>query len=90
MIRILIYTFIILVMCFGVFVFTGWIFHIRQVIRKGLFPSGKATMFDVRKLIMEGEKELAIRLYQKIYLTNLQQSKEAVEELERSINEKNS
>jgi len=46
---------------------------------------GKATMFDVRHLLMEGEKELAIGLYCEIFHTTPAKAKKDIEELERSL-----
>ncbi len=79
----------ILMICFAVFMQTYWIWWINQARRRGLYPDkGKATMFDVRRLLIEGEKPLAIRLYAQIFKTNYRQAKKAVDELERSIQKK--
>ena len=62
------------------------IWHINLARRKGLFPKkGKATLFDVKKLIEQGEKELAIILYCEIFSTTNKNASRAVEELERNI-----
>jgi hypothetical protein len=54
--------------------------------RRGKLPQrGKATMFDVRHLLMEGEKELAIQVYCEIFQTTPIKAKKDVEELERSL-----
>lgn len=54
--------------------------------RNGKLPvKGKATMFDVRHLLMEGEKELAIQLYCEIFRINETKAKKDVEELQRSL-----
>ena len=45
----------------------------------------KATMFDVRHLLMEGEKELAIRIYSDIFSVSLLKARKDVEELQRSL-----
>lgn len=59
--------------------------------RRGLVPPpGKATMFDVRRLLLKREKGLAIRLYREIFKSNYEEAKKAVEELERSIQQKDS
>jgi len=42
-------------------------------------------MFDVRHLLMEGEKELAIGLYCEIFHTTPAKAKKDIEELERSL-----
>ena len=54
--------------------------------RRGKLPQkGKATMFDVRHLLMEGEKELAIQVYCEIFQTTPIKAKKDIEELERSL-----
>jgi hypothetical protein len=54
--------------------------------RRGkLPPKGRATMFDVRHLLMEGEKELAIQVYCEIFQTTPLKAKKDVEDLERSL-----
>ena len=47
-------------------------------------------MFDVRRLILKGEKELAIRVYREIFKSNYSRAQKAVEDLEKSIQEKKS
>ena len=83
--------FIILLVCFLVFLRTYWIWALNQARRRGLLPEkGKLTMFDVRRLTIKGEEELAIRVYCQIFKTSYKEGKKAVEELKRSIQEKNS
>ena len=54
--------------------------------RRGkLPPRGRATMFDVRHLLMEGEKDLAIQVYCEIFPTTPLKAKKDVEDLERSL-----
>ena len=54
--------------------------------RNGKLPAkGRATMFDVRHLLMEGEKELAIQVYCEIFQTTPTKAKKEVEDLERSL-----
>jgi hypothetical protein len=54
--------------------------------RRGKLPKkGRATMFDVRHLLMEGEKELATQIYCEIFSVNLTKAKKDVEELQRSL-----
>lgn len=45
----------------------------------------KLTMFDVRQLLIKGEKDLAIKVYCEIFKTDPEEACRAVEELERSI-----
>ena len=85
-----IYVFVIVSMCFFVFSSSRWIWSVNQARRKGLYPNkGKPTMFDVRRLIQAGHKDLAIRLYCQIFSTHFKEAKKAIEELERSIQTKN-
>lgn len=88
---ILIDTLIIIAMCAGIFFYGRWVWLLSIARRKGLYPeAGKGTMFDVRRLIIQGEKELAVRLYAEIFRTNNKEAQKAVEDLERSILQKNS
>jgi len=75
---IFLYITLIILVCVLVFLSAnrGWFFMHRK---------GKATMFDVRYLLMEGEKELAIQLYCEIFHTIPTKAKKDIEELERSL-----
>ncbi len=53
--------------------------------RSKLPRRGKATMFDVRHLLMEGEKDLAVQVYCEIFQTTPLKAKKDIEELERSL-----
>ena len=81
-------SFIILSLCFCILMQTYWIWSINQARRKGLYPQGNPTMFDVRRLIIEGEKKLAVRLYAELFKTNSHEARKSVEELEKGIQEK--
>ncbi len=48
-------------------------------------PKGRATMFDVRHLLMEGEKDLAVEVYCEIFNTTPHKAKKDIEELQRSL-----
>ena len=86
----IVYTFIITSICFAFFLYARWLWSINQARRNGLYPDkGKATLFDVRRLILKKEKSLAIRVYSEIYGTSFKKAKKAVEEIEKSIQEKN-
>ncbi len=64
-----------------------WLIHLAK--RKGIpLEKGKTTLFDVRRLILQNEYELAIWLYRHIYNVNERDAQKAVKELERSIQEK--
>ena len=81
--------FFILCVCMGIMAQTYWIWSIHQARQRGLYPDKtKATMFHVRHLIIEGEKFWAIRVYADIFKINHREAKKAIDELERSIQEK--
>jgi len=65
-----------------------WLINLAK--RKGFNPKkDKPTMFHVRELILQDEKELAIQMYCQIFKVNRTQAKREVENLEKSIKEKN-
>ena len=65
-------------------VYHAW--TIREARRRGKLPQkGKATMFDVRHLLREGKKDLAIQVYCEIFNTPMHKAKKDVEALERSL-----
>ena len=80
------YTTLIILVCTLVFLNTYNALFLINARRNGKLPQkGKATMFDVRHLLMEGEKELAIQVYCEIFQTTPDKAKKDVEELERSL-----
>ena len=75
--------FIIIAVCFLI---CSQIWSMNQLRRHGKLPEkGKATMFDVRRLLREGEKEAAIKLYCDIFKVHRKKALKDVEELQRSI-----
>ncbi len=83
---IVLYSTLIICVCVLVFMNTCRAWFTGDVHRSPkLPPKGKATMFDVRYLLMEGEKDLAIRLYCEIFNTTPVKAKRDIEELERSL-----
>ena len=83
--------FLIITVCFLVFLRTYWIWSINQARRRGFYPQGgRPTMFDVRRLILKGEKELAVQVYREIFKSSYREAQRAIEDLERSIQEKKS
>ncbi len=80
------YTTLIIMVCFLVFLNTYRIWTLNDARRRGNLPNtGKATMFDVRNLLMKGEKDLAIQVYTDIFNTSSAKAKKDVEELQRSL-----
>ncbi|MCK5178737.1 MAG: hypothetical protein KAR32_04340 [Candidatus Omnitrophica bacterium] len=45
-------------------------------------------MFDVRRLLVKGEKDLAVRVYCELFKTSMEEATAAVDEIERSIQSK--
>ncbi|MDP2654050.1 MAG: hypothetical protein Q8Q08_08470 [Candidatus Omnitrophota bacterium] len=65
---------------------TNWVRHYRHSRRKDYDPLLKhPTMFDVRRLLLEGEKDLALRVYRRIFRRNDQKAKEEVDQLDKSL-----
>jgi hypothetical protein len=80
------YVTLLVLVCLLVFVnsYRAWFFMNAR--RSGkLPPRGKVTMYDVRHLLMEGERELAIQAYCEIFQTTPMKAKKDIEELERSL-----
>ncbi len=76
--------------CLFLFAQTRWIWSLNQARKRGIFPEkGKATMFDVRRLIVEGEIDLAVEVYRWIFKTTKQKARVEVSELAESIYHKN-
>lgn len=65
-----------------------WIYMVNRE-RKFLeeeMADDQITMFDVRQLLMEGEKEMAVKVYSDLFDVSEEQAQKDVEELERSMN----
>ena len=83
---VVLYTALIVLVCFLVIfnIYRGW--FLMDARRRGkLPPKGRATMFDVRHLLMEGKKELALQVYCEIFQTTPIKAKKDIEDLERSL-----
>ena len=84
------FSFILLALCLGVLLKCERIWLLSRASRKGFNPKkDKPTMFHVRELILQDEKEMAVQMYCQIFKVNREQAKREVENLERSIKEKN-
>ncbi len=83
---VVLYTVLIFLVCLLVLLNTYRAWFFIDARRRGkLPPKGRATMYDVRQLLMEGEKELAIQVYREIFQTTPDKAKKDIEELERSL-----
>lgn len=70
------YIFITLCLCIYIFLHTRFIKSITQRLKNKSFPERrKVTMFDVRRMILKGDKVGAIRLYCEIFKTDLRNLK---------------
>jgi|CXWL01.1.fsa_nt_gi hypothetical protein len=45
----------------------------------------KPTMFDVRRLLQEGDRESATKLYTQIFKVSIKRARKDIEELERNL-----
>ena len=79
------YIVLIILVCILVLLNVNWERVLINARRRHMLPKGRATMFDVRHLLMEGEKELAIQVYCEIFHTMPTKAKRDIEELERSL-----
>jgi len=78
--------FVLLALCFLIFMRTCWIWNINRARRRGLFnPHKRPTLFDVKILLEKGEKDAAVKVYGRIYGVNSRDAKKAVDGLERSL-----
>ena len=83
-------TFILVGGCFFILFKGKRIWLINRARRRGFNPKkDKPTMFHVRELILQDEKEMAIQMYCEIFKTGRSEATREVENLERSIKEKN-
>jgi hypothetical protein len=83
---VVLYTTLIILVCFLVLLNTYRIWFLTDPRRRGKLPTkNRATMFDVRHLLMEGDKEKAIQVYCEIFQTTPAKAKKDVEDLERSL-----
>ena len=80
---------LIIVICFFLLLRLSRIPKIDQVRKKGNYPFKDPTMFDVRKLLLKGDKYLALKVYSQIFKTTRSKAKKDIEELERSLKAKN-
>ncbi len=83
---IMLYSTLIILICFLVLLNTRHAWTMHDARRRGKLPQkGKATMYDVRNLLMNGERDLAIQVYCEIFNTTPLAARKDIEELERSV-----
>lgn len=62
-----------------------WIMKGSKLVRKKKPAAPKPTMFDVRRLLQEGDREGAIKLYTQIFKLPIKKARKDIEELERNL-----
>lgn len=84
------YFFIVIVLSLYIFIHSRLFRNVSKRWEGRGFPlvKNKLTMFDVRRLLIKGEKDLAVRVYSEIFKTNTADAVKAVEDIERSIQPK--
>jgi len=84
------YIFTVFCLCVYIFYHSRWFRPFKQIWhgRNSHSKKEKLTMFDVRRLLINGEKDLAIRVYCELFKTSSEEASKAVEEIERSIQPK--
>jgi len=84
--------YILIIICLSVYIFchSRWFRLLQQKWHDlGLNArKDKLTMFDVRQLLIKGEKDLAITVYCELFKTEPEEASKAVDEIERSIQPK--
>lgn len=79
-------TLVVILICFFIFFQTYYIWSLNQARRKGkIKEKDTATMFDVRQLLQEGEREAAVELYARMFHISRKKALQDIEELERSM-----
>lgn len=85
----IIYRLALICLFFGIIFYIKEVWALRRTRRRGILSNpDKVTMFDVRRLLQQGEKDQAVRLYGILFKTTAMESREAVDELERGMKEK--
>jgi hypothetical protein len=84
------YLLIIAGLCMYIFVHTRFFRFLKQLWHESNLNANreKLTMFDVRQLLIKGEKDLAIRVYRELFKTEPEEACKAVEEIEKHIQPK--
>ena len=74
------------IICFTVFFGLYWLWSVGPLVpRQKKPPVEKPTMFDVRRLLKEGQRDAAIRCYAQIFKVSSARARKDVDQLERSL-----
>jgi len=83
------YTLFIVLICFSIFFFTRWLGYLRNSkISSFINNKTEPTMFNVRNLIINGERRKAIQVYLRIFQVNEQEASQAIDDLIQHINKR--
>lgn len=84
------YLLIIFGLCVYIFLHSRFFRFVKQLWHESNLSAeeDRLTMFDVRQLLIKGEKDMAIRVYCELFDTDVEEACKAVEEIERSIQPK--
>ena len=75
-------------LCLFIFVRAYWTWHLNHPLGQGFgTPNRKPTLFDVRELLLRGEKEMAVRIYRQIFKTEQKAAQAAIDDLEKSLHQ---
>jgi hypothetical protein len=70
----------------GIQLYWIWVVRKAQQIYLKEIQAHAPTMFDVREVLLQGDKDLAVKLYCEIFnLQDVERARKEVEELERSL-----
>ncbi len=84
------YLIIVLFLAIYIFFHSSWFHSLKRMLGfQGLsFKKKELTMFDVRRLLIEGKKDSAVEVYRDLFKVSSQEAWKAVDEMERGIQRK--
>ncbi len=83
-------TFMIVGISLMAFSYAPWFYSLYKLRRRGIIKKkAKPTMFDVKKFLLEGDKETATDLYILIFKGTRKDAQKNIEELSKHIHQKN-
>ncbi len=73
--------------CFFALIRLYWVWYKKNILRsKKADVAGRApTLFDVRQLLISGQKEAAVKVYRKIFNVEQKEAQSAVDALEKNL-----
>ena len=75
-------------LCFFVIVRAYWIWHRKRLGLQTVSASKqKPTLFDVRELLLRGEKPKAIKVYRQIFKVDQKDAQAAIDSLEKNLHQ---